>query len=140
MLYFQELFARGYKHGFRYSTLICDGDCKAFEAVKDTYDEAVKKEECKNHLLKRLRKRLDKLFEEHREIVPNKTKKGTHIIKPFDKDEFKVLPSKFGGFYSKAVMENRHLSEAVMSDAVKATFYPNVDHQFATKKARKDFH
>ena len=136
----QKLFERGHTLGFRYDTLICDGDCKAYEAIKDTYDTPVQKEECKLHLIKRARKRMKKLFEDHRETVPNKTCKGTHIEKPFGGDEFKILPSKFGGFYSKAVIENKHLGVDAMSNAVKASFYHNLDHEFASNRDRRNFH
>ena len=52
------LFERSVELGFRYTTMVADGDSKAYDTVKETQpygpDYPIVKEECINHVSKRL--------------------------------------------------------------------------------------
>ena len=65
------------RHGLRYTTLVGDGDSKAFDKVKahSPYgpDFDITKEECINHVSKRLGTAL-------RNLVSDCSKKGTFIL------------------------------------------------------------
>lgn len=54
------------KYGFRYVTMLSDGDSKSFLAVKDLGIYEVQKEECINHVSKRMYNGLLKLKNDHK--------------------------------------------------------------------------
>ena len=65
----------------RFTTFVGDGDSSAYNAVcklnggKGPYEVPVTKEECINHVSKRMWARLQKLKEEEYEIITTKTGK-----------------------------------------------------------------
>ena len=81
----RRIWTRSTQLGLRYTTFISDGDSSAYNAVtnindgRGPYDVPVSKEECINHVSKRLGTRLRNLKKDLRE--PTKTKTGKTVMR-----------------------------------------------------------
>ena len=75
-----RIWGRSEQHGFRYATFVGDGDSTAYKAVcameegRGPYDKKVVKEECINHVGKRMGTRLRELQKEN--VIVKETKTG----------------------------------------------------------------
>ncbi|CAF4472115.1 unnamed protein product, partial [Didymodactylos carnosus] len=90
----RRIFERSTEHGFRYKRLVCDGDASAYEMVKNTYiqqqDEdkentndqptsekfLAQKEDCINHVIKRVVSRLTSQRAKMNVLVEDLSKKS----------------------------------------------------------------
>ncbi|KAK3880998.1 hypothetical protein Pcinc_014547 [Petrolisthes cinctipes] len=73
----RRLWSRSTQLGLRYTTYVGDGDSSTYQAVQqlNPYDVPVRKEECVNHVSKRLGTRLRKLKKEMMTTITTKTGK-----------------------------------------------------------------
>ena len=106
------------KFGFRYTTLLSDGDAKTYNQLcsKQVYgDTPIEKEECVNHVSKRLGTALRKLSTESK-------KKGVALGGRGYGKLTQATITKLTAYYGKAIRAHRGNRDA-MTDAVFATFY-----------------
>ena len=95
------------KNAMRYTTMISDGDTATYAALCENVDYHVEKEECINHVSKRLGTRLRKLKQEH--VVEKTTKTGRTIRQSVLGGKNKLTDSAIdhmSRYYSKAVRDN----------------------------------
>lgn len=89
----KKLWSRSSQLGFRYTEIISDGDSKAFMTLQDMKvygpNVVLKKEECVNHVGKRMGTALRKLVETKRGVTLGGKKFGS--LKDYHKENNKVL-------------------------------------------------
>lgn len=128
--------------GFRYVTFVGDGDSAAYRAVcamndqQGPYNVPVKKEECVNHVSKRMGTRLRKLKKQN--VTPVQTKTGKTIMRSELGGAHMLADGvidKLTSFYGKAIRENINSDEEAMRRAVWASFL----HSSATKDSSHMF-
>lgn len=116
------LWKRSTSLGFRYTTLLSDGDCKTFNFLseKKVYgtDIEIKKEECINHVSKRLGTALRNVVKDSRAKKITLGGKGYGTLK---ESTIKRLTS----YYHKAIIRNKGDSKA-MKNAIYATLYHSI--------------
>ncbi|XP_035825594.1 uncharacterized protein LOC118477666 [Aplysia californica] len=111
------LWQRSEERGFRYRSVVCDGDTntiKQINEVKPYADVTVEKKECVNHVAKRLGTALRKLVEDKKKV---KVTLGGH-------GKGKLTQAKIGKlqkYYIRAVRS--HSTVAEMKTAIWASFY-----------------
>ena len=124
------LWQRSCDLGFRYVTFLGDGDTASYKAVCDLNDGrgpyetvTVEKEECLNHVAKRVSTRLKKLKKD--KVTPQVTKTGkTRNISDLDGKNMltdKVI-KKCQSYFCKAVVENIHKEPREIKKDVLATY------------------
>ena len=107
----ERLWKRSIKYGLRYTTLLSDGDSKTFLHLKklNVYGPiAVKKEECVNHVAKRLRTGLTQVSKQHRLGGKKEGSLTANTIVKLQK------------YYANAIRNNKH-SITTMKTAILAT-------------------
>ena len=106
------------RHGFRYTTIVSDGDAKTFKHLCDRRvygDVELKKEECINHVAKRLGTAL-------RKLASSGKKAGVVLGGRGHGRLTQATIMKLTAYYGKAVRAHPNDLDA-MRDAVWATFY-----------------
>lgn len=133
-----RLWQRSISYKLRYTTFLSDGDSSAYNAVcglndgQGPYDIKVEKEECVNHVCKRMGTRLRKLKQEDFTTITTKTGKkmkrsvlgGAHMLTD------KVIDN-LQRYYQKAVRDNRNKTVKSMRDGIMASYF----HSFSTDDA-----
>lgn len=114
----QILFGRSLeRHGLRYTTMLCDGDSRAFNSLQEAQVYGfvpIEKEDCVNHVHKRMGTALRNLLQKQRaEGKPSLGGKGKLTGE---------LVTKLTSYYGWALQSNQGSIEA-MNNAVWATFY-----------------
>ena len=127
----KRMWLRSLDYGFRYVTFVGDGDSSAFKGVTGLNegsgpygDVVVKKEECINHVHKRMGARLTKAKAHASEIITTKTGKmqrrsflgGQNML---TKDVIICLQS----YYGLAIRNNKNTDVKSMQKAIWASFY-----------------
>lgn len=127
------LWKRSLEYNFRYTTVVSDGDSKVFSHLKgmDIYGEHVEivKEECINHVSKRLGTALRKLVKD-----VYKAEKVTLGGKAFGGLTEKTI-SKLTKYYHNAISENVNKDVKSMKDSILGTLY----HCISTDQIPKHF-
>lgn len=99
-----------------YGTMLSDGDSKAFDAVRDLklYDVPIKKEECINHVAKRLTTALNTLVSKHKGT--NRPISGRGML---TQNLIKTLHS----YYRKAIKDNPGNVDAMKKAILAAPYH-----------------
>lgn len=108
--------------GFQYSTLLSDGDCKTFNYLREkkVYGDniEIKKEECINHVSKRLGTALRLVVKESRARGITLGGKGHGSLK-------ETTIKKLTSYYQKAIIRNKG-NPAAMKNDIYATLYHSI--------------
>ncbi|ESO93471.1 hypothetical protein LOTGIDRAFT_175538 [Lottia gigantea] len=108
------LWSRSLDSGFRYSTLISDGDSKSYDHINNLKLYNVEKQECINHVAKRMGTALRKLAKDGKKLGVVLGGKGQGKLT-------QTTINKLTIYYGKAIRENLDNLDA-MRDAVYANF------------------
>ncbi|ESO88659.1 hypothetical protein LOTGIDRAFT_165443 [Lottia gigantea] len=108
------LWSRSLDSGFRYSTLISDGDSKSYDHINNLKLYNVEKQECINHVAKRMGTALRKLAKDGKKLGVVLGGKGQGKLT-------QTTINKLTIYYGKAIRENLDNLDA-MRDAVYASF------------------
>lgn len=100
----KELWKRSLKHKLRYTTLLSDGDCKTYSVLVDEkpYGDNIQitKEECINHVSKRLGTAL-------RNLVADNSKLGVTLGGRGDGKLTQMVMKRLQAYYTKAIRSNK---------------------------------
>ena len=121
----EQLWERSLERGFRYTTIVADGDAKTYKHLCDRRiygDVVLKKEECINHVAKRLGTAMRKLASSGKKAGVTLGGRGHGKLT-------QATIVKLTAYYGKAIRAHPNDLEA-MRDAVWATF----DHAVSTDK------
>ncbi|KAG0718304.1 hypothetical protein GWK47_052685 [Chionoecetes opilio] len=135
-----KLWPRSTNHNFRYVTFVSDRDSSAYNAVcalndgRGPYDVPVQKEECINHVAKRLGTRLRKFKQGDFTVITTRTGKKMKRsalggAKKLTNNVIQMLQR----YYKKAISDNKNRSVESMRNAIMASFY----HACSSDKAPK---
>ena len=125
-----RIWSRSSDYKMRFITFVGDGDSSAFNAVcklnggKGPYEVPVTKEECLNHVSKRMGTRLRKLKKEEFEIITTKTgrKMKRSILGGANMLTDNII-DKLSSYYGKAIRDNAHGNVRDMQHAIWASYY-----------------
>jgi len=110
------------RHGFRYTTILSDGDAKTFKRLSEMEvygpDVTIEKEECVNHVAKRMKTALLKLAAEGK-------KRGVVLGGQGHGKLTGTTIKKLAGYYDNAIRSNRGNLEG-MREAVFASFFHTI--------------
>ena len=119
------IFARSLeRYNIKYTTMLCDGDAKSIEKLNDmnVYDEPVSKEDCVNHIAKRLYTGIENL---------KKKLRGTADSISGGKGKLtEKLQKRLTNYYAQALRENAPDIKAMREGA-----YASVMHMMSTDEA-----
>lgn len=143
-----RLWSRSTHHQMKYVTFVGDGDSSAYKAVctlndgQGPYDVPVIKEECINHVSKRLGTRLRKLKKETSETITTKT--GRQMKRSLLGGASQLtddIIDKLSRYYGKAIRDNVNNTYQEMKAAILASYWhlcstdKTPTHQFCPKDA-----
>ena len=125
-----RLWSRSLQHKMKYVTFVGDGDSSAHSAVmalndgQGPYDVPVIKEECINHVSKRLGTRLRKLKKETSEVITTKTgKQMKRSVLGGARQLTDDIINKLSSYYGKAIRDNVGKTYQEMKAAVFASYW-----------------
>lgn len=127
----RRLWSRSLSHKLRYVTFVGDGDSSAFTAVteldngKGPYENVkVKKEECVNHVCKRMGTRLRKMKQEASVITKTKTGKTRKMSLLGGKGKLTdEIVDHLQFYYGKAIRDNTGSDLKTMREAVWSSYF-----------------
>lgn len=125
-----RIWSRSSDYKMRFTTFVGDGDSSAYNAVcglndgKGPYEVPVIKEECVNHVSKRMGARLRKLKKEEYEVITTKTgkKMKRSLLGGADMLTDDVI-YKLSSYYGKAIRDHAHGTVQAMQRAIWATYF-----------------
>ena len=125
-----KLWTQSTNHNFCYVNFVSDGDSSGYKAVcalndeRGPYETPVQKEECVNHVAKRLGTRLRKLKLDDFTVITTKSgkKMKRSVLGGAKKLTDNVIKS-MQRYFKKAISDNQNKSVTAMRDAIMASFY-----------------
>ena len=125
-----KLWTRSTNHNFRYVSFVSDGDSSAYKAVcalndgRGPYETPVQKEECVNHVARRLGTRLRKLKQDDFTVITTKSgKKMKRSVLRGAKKLTDIVIESMQRYFKKAISDYQNKSVTAMRDAIMASFY-----------------
>ncbi|XP_076458821.1 uncharacterized protein LOC143292431 [Babylonia areolata] len=125
------------KHKFRYTTMLSDGDCKTYNELValNPYDTEISKEECINHVSKRLGTAL-------RNLVSDNSKRGVTLGGRGYGKLTQMNISKLQAYYTKAIRSNKtvkNMARAVWASVMHCTSTDAAPHHTFCPQGRQSW-